>query len=292
MSLFYKILLSVASVLIFAGCLERIEPREKVFSGREIARVGDAALYDSNIKEEIYPAGITREDSVKLLAAYVDTWIRRQIKLQEAEKLFSGEGVDIEAKVADYRTSLLTRNLERYYVESQLDTAILPSEITDYFTRHRADFILDRAIIKGRVVRVPNTFRQQAELKTLMGSTTADKRQDFLDMCAKNNLELTEYGEWTDFRQLLTLVPTTIGRSYDYMLPVRKVQELSDADNKYYIQITGSMKKGEQAPLEWVEHIVRRIIITGRSNDIIRTAEDSLYNAAVSSNKVIVNITY
>lgn len=288
MGRFMKIVLLVSCALLIAGC-ERIVPKTKPDNGKEVARVGNAVLYDSSIKD-IYPTGVNKTDSLKILVAYVDSWVKRQIKLQEAERLLTGVGVDIEAKVADYRNSLLTRSLDQYYVENRLDTLILTSEIEEYYNQHRADFLMDRPIVKGRVARVPNTFRQQEQLKTLMSSQAEDKQQDFLDMCAKNNLEVITFGEWTDFRQLLGNVPAMSGRNYDYMLPVRKVQELSDADNKYFIEITASVKKGEQAPLEWVEHLVRRIIITGRSNEIIRESEESLYNAAMKSSKVIINI--
>lgn len=282
-----KIALLLLPVLMLTGCLERID--KGVDNNKVVASYGDAVLYEKNIKG-IYPQGVSEEDSLKLLQAYADSWLRRQIKLKEAEKVLSDEGIDIEAKVADYRNSLLVRNLDQYYVDNLLDTLILPSDIEDFYRQHKADFILDRAIIKGRVVRVPNTFRQGEQLKTLMGSTAGDKQKDFLDMCEKNNLELTVYENWTDFRELLNHAPTTSGRDYDYMLPIRKIQELADTDNKYYIQITDALDKGDQAPLEWVENVVRRIIITMRSNGIIRATEDSLYNAAVNENKVIINI--
>ncbi len=152
------------------------------------------------------------------------------------------------------------------------------------------DFTLDRNIVKGRIVRVPNTFRQQVQLKGLMGSPDADSQQDFTDMCLKNNFELTAYNNWVDFRQLLSKAPVVSGYSYENMLSLRSVQELSDAENKYYIQITACLKKGEPAPLEWVEHIVRRIILTGRRNDIIRSMEDSLYNSAVKQKKIEINV--
>ena len=285
----FKIIFGVLPFLVLTGCFERINKTEKKDQGREIARVGNVILYEKSIKD-IYSPGISEADSVKLLEAYAESWVRRQIKLQEAERILSNEGVDIESKVNDYRTSLLNRSLDQYYVDKSLDTLILPSEIDDYYKQHRSEFVLDRDIIKGRIVRVPNTFRQQAQLKTLMGSPGDDKQQDFLDMCTKNNFELTVFEQWTDFRVLLSKAPTMSGRNYDDMLQVRKVQELSDTENKYFIQITESLKKGENAPQEWVEEIVRRIILTQRRNEIIRSMEDSLYNSAATQNKIKINI--
>ncbi len=285
----FKIIFGVLPLLAFAGCFERIDKSDRGDNGREIARVGNAVLYEKNLKG-IYTPGLSEADSLKLLEAYAESWVRRQIKLQEAEKILSSEGIDIEAKVNDYRTSLLNRSLDQYYVDKHIDTLILQSEIEEYFNQHKSDFVLDREIIKGRIVRVPNSFRQQAQLRSLMDSPAKDKQQDFIDMCTKNNFELTVFDQWTDFRLLLAKAPTMSGRNYEYMLPVRKVQELSDAENKYYIQITESLKRGENAPLEWVEDIVRRIILTQRRNEIIRSLEDSLYNSAAAQNKIKINV--
>lgn len=285
----FKIIFGILPLLAFAGCFERIDKTDRSDNGREIARVGNVSLYEKNVKD-IYTPGLSEADSLKLLEAYAESWVRRQIKLQEAEKILSSEGIDIETKVNDYRTSLLNRSLDQYYIDKHIDTLILPAQTEEYFNQHKSDFILDRDIIKGRVVRVPNSFRQQAQLKALMDSSAPDKQQDFLDMCTKNGFDLTAFDQWTDFRLLLAKVPTTSGKSYEHMLPVRKVQELSDADNKYYIQITESLKKGESAPLEWVEEIVYRIILTQRRNEIIRFLEDSLYNSAAAQNKIKINI--
>ena len=246
MSQLLKIMLLVVPLLMLTSCFERLNRRD---DEREIARVGDAVLYEKDVRD-IYPPQVSETDSLRLLETYTESWVRRQIKLQEAERMLSSEGVDIEDKIEDYRTSLLNRSLDDYYASRLLDTVVTDEQIKGYYRQYMLDFTLDRNIVKGRIVRVPNTFRQQVQLKGLMGSPDADSQQDFTDMCLKNNFELTAYNNWVDFRQLLSKAPVVSGYSYENMLSLRSVQELSDAENKYYIQITACLKKGEPAPLE------------------------------------------
>lgn len=253
-----------------------------------LARVGDATLTENDVRG-IYSAGGSAADSLVLLEAYVKQWAKRQVKIQEAEKLATGSGMDLEAMVNDYRNSLLTQRLDQYYVDRYMDTLIPASQISGYYNQHRAQFVLDRTIVKGRIVRVPNSYRQTAKLKELMASTLPARQKDFEDTCEKNNFLLSEFEAWVDFSEFLTYLPVTRGRDYDNMLPNRKVQEMSDTDFRYYIQITDSRRKGEQAPLESVEHIVRRIIYNQRTNELIRRLEDSLYNAALTDEKIIIN---
>lgn len=284
---FLKIFVFLSIALVVTGCLETVRKSDKELI---LARVGGAILKESDVKG-IYSPAISGEDSVKLLEGYVNTWVKKQLKIQEAERLLVSSGVDVETLVNDYRNLLLTNRLDQYYVEQQMDTVIPPAVVEDYYNQHRAEFPLDRALVKGRIVRVPASYRQQAKLKELMGSPRADRQQDFMDTCAKNNFVLTEFEQWTEFREFLNYLPTTRGQNYDRMTTNRKVQEMSDADYKYYIQITENLNKGDQAPLERVEHLIRRIIHNQRSTEIIRRSEDSLYNAALGGGKVEINIS-
>ncbi len=283
-----KILMTAIALLTLAGCGSGAK------DGRGergvLARVGGAVLMEDDVKG-IYSAGGSAADSLALLEAHVNQWVKRQVKLQEAERLATGSGIDVEAMVNDYRNSLITHRLDQYYVDKYIDTLIPSPQIEEYYNRNLGQFLLDRTIVKGRVVRVPALYRQTAKLKELMGSPRPERQKDFLDLCEKNNFSLAEFETWTDFSEMLSYLPVTRGRDYDYLLRSNKVQELSDADFKYYVEITESRQKGAQAPLERVEHIVRRIIYNLRSREVILRIEDSLYNAALTDGKVLINIT-
>ena len=184
--------------------------------------------------------------------------------------------------VEDYRNSLLTYRLDRYYMD-RVDTVVSDSLVADYYAMHQPEFRLDRDIVKGRIVRLPASFRLRTKLKELMGSPNAERQQDFLDLAVKNGLTLTVFDEWVGFDEFLNRLPTVRGKSYDYLLTGSRIEELTDGDYKYYVQITDHAAKGQQAPLEWVENVVRNIIYNKRGSDAVRRMEDSLYHAALEN---------
>ncbi len=273
---YYEVLVAISLVLSASGCGRTLSSEDLV------AKVGDAELYVGDVAVNLVP-GTSPEDSSAIAEAYVNAWVRKQLKIQEAEKVLPQVGVDIETLVADYRNSLLTRRLDQYYVERKVDTVVTDSLVSDYYERHKQDFMLDRDIVRGRILKVPDKFRQQAKLKDMMSATSDERKQDFNDMVMKNGLTLTEFDNWVSFGSFLEYLPTVRGKSYAYLLPERKIAELDGDGFKYYIQITDCVRKGEQAPLEWVADVIRKIIYNQRSSAALQTLEDSLYNAAVEN---------
>ena len=275
----YKYPLIVAmTMLLTAGCGRS----HKISLTDAVARVGDEVLYRSDVETAV-PAGLTPDDSLHIAESHINSWIRSKIKLLEAEKILQ-ENQDIEDMVNNYRSSLLVNRLEKYYIDNHVDSLISDSLVTAYYASNGSEFKLDRNIVKGRIVRVPMGFRQEAKLKELMGSPKKERQQDFLDMSIKNNLLLSSFDGWIGFDDFLGNFPTVRGKNYDYLLTSGKINEFSDGDYKYFVQITEYVSRGEQAPLEWIDNIIRNIIFNRRSGEVIRNLEDSLYNAALNNN--------
>ena len=252
-----------------------------MFEEEELARVGDEKLYLSEIKT-IFTPGLTPQDSLKLLERYVDGWVKRQLKIQKAEELFAEDAPDVERMVEDYRSSLLSFKLDQYYVDAQLDTAMTDEDVKAYYNAHRTDFKLDRAIVKGVIVKLPAAHRQRAQVKTLMAAK-GEKYQDFLDLSRKNGFEVKEVAAWTDFSDFLNMLPTTKLRDYDGMLAKTGVQEMKDGEDMYYVLIAEHLDAGDASPVERVGETIKRVLFNQRRQEIIRNYEKDLYDVAVAS---------
>lgn len=286
MTRFLKISLLFALVLIMGACRELPLPFEY---DRVVAQVGDKKLRESDV-QSIYAQAETTEDSVALLEIYVDRWVKNELKLRAAENLFRDSEEAIEAMVAEYRNSLLTRRLDQYYVDQELDTLFTDAQIEEYYNRHPSDFRLDRTIVRGRQMRVPSTFRQVNKLREVMRSTSEEKLQDWRDMCQKNGLEVQEYNSWTDYSEFLSTLPTLRGRKYEELLTVGQLQEMRDDDGRYYFVITEIRRTGDAAPLERVRETIRRILFNQRQSEIIRAHEEQIYSEALASGELRINL--
>lgn len=283
MNLRAKITLAVGALLLLAGCREL--PR--YFAGdTTLARVGSRELRLRDVGSAI-PQGLAGQDSAAFVKVYVDRWVRKQLKLQEAEVLFSSSEADIDRMVEEYRQALLIRKLDQQYVDRSIDTTFTEEEIAAYYNAHQADFRLERPLVKGRIVRFDEGYRQAAKLKTLMASDSPAQQRDFRDICAKNDFTVSDFrDQWVDFSEFLSYLPALQSQNYDPVLASSAVQQMRDSKSHYYFQIEAVRREGEPVPLERLRPTIRRILFNQRQGEIIRRHEEELYARAVESGEV------
>ncbi len=276
----------LALLLALCGCREIVNP----FDGEQaLAKVGKKTLRRIDV-EPILPKGLSSEDSLKFLESYVDKWVRTELKVQAAGRIFESSSADIELQVQQYRNSLLTRKLDQYCISEVKDSLYTDKDIKNYYAQHKGEFTLDRNIVQARIVSIPSRYRQKNKIKELLKATSGDKLEDLRALCAKNGFSLTEINQWTDFSELLAMLPTKRNQNYNHLLEAAGVQELSDAEVTYYFIITDRRLSGQVAPLERVEEMIRWAVINQRKAEIIKSYEDSIYNAALRERTITVNI--
>ncbi len=273
------IALTLAVITMAVGC-------QRLPKDREVAWVGESVLMLSEVTAAT--GELAGDDSLKVATAFVEQWVRKQVKLQAAERELASSMAEIERLVDEYRTSLLGGRLEQQYLRGRMDTLITDSMVRVYFEAHRSDFVMDRTVLKGRIVRLPDNYRQSVKLFNLMGSKSDEKQQDFLDLCEKNNFELHSFENWVDFGEFLSYLPVRRDKNYDYILSGGEIRQMADADSKYFIQIYDVIKKGANAPYERVEDMVRRILFNRRRTELIATFNDSLYHSALSEGVITI----
>jgi hypothetical protein len=255
-----------------------------------VARAGGETLRQMDIEAAV-PTGITGEDSVKWVESYVDRWVRDNLKLQQAEELF-GDDATYEELVRAYRNSLVIRRMDERIIEQAVgDSLYTTADLHAYYNEHRGDFVLDRSIVKGRVVAFPTSLRQKARLKVIFASWSTDGRDEALAMAQKNAFSLREMDEWTEYSQFLALLPTRRNATYDDQLSrTGVVQEMVDGGTTYWFVITEARTAGGTTPYEWVSDIVRQSVATRRRAELVKAAEDSIYNTALVEKRAVINL--
>ena len=247
-----------------------------------LARVGREELSITEVKQAI-PSNLKGEDSVVFAKHYIDKWLVRQLKIEEADQLFPGSVNDIEKMVEDYRQTLLTGKVDQYYVDKLMNNELSDKDIADYYNTHKSDFTLDRTLVKGRILRFDGAYRQSKRLKEQMRKASASPTdaKTFSDVCEKNGFVLTDYrSEWISFSDFLANLPTTRSQDYDPLLDKMDIQEMEANGTRYYFDFTSVCRKGNVAPLESVSENIRRILLTQRRSEIIKTHEEEIVKRA------------
>ncbi len=269
-------------VVLLVGCREL----PSYFQGNEpLAKVDGHTLYLHEV-ERVAPSGITGDDSAAFYRLYADRWVTRQLKLREAEQLFSEAEADIEAMVEEYRQSLLIRKLDQYWVDQQIDTLFSEEEIQTYYNAHLGDFRTDRTLVKGTILAFPEKDRRTKQLLQLMQSGKADDRKDLEDICAKQGFQLREFGEWVDYEEFLSALPTLRGDDYSSLLSSSHVQQMRGDHTHYYFQLKAVRRSGEALPLEFVRETIRRILFNRRQSDLLRQREEESRRTALENEEI------
>ena len=260
-----------------------------------IARVGGELLTVQDISA-VVPSNLKGDDSLSFVKQYTDKWLVRQLKVNEADELFSGTEKDIEKLVEDYRQTLLTSKVDQYYIDQQMSDDVSQEDITEYYNTHKSQFLLDRTLVKGRILRFDATYRQSTKLKTQMQKAATSQNDDkaFSDLCAKNNFLLIDNrSEWVNFADFLSNLPIPQSQNNEPLLDKMGVQELKIGSDRYYFDFTSVCRKGNVAPLEIVSDNIRRILITQRRSQIIKSHEEQILKSALEGGdaKVYKNMT-
>ncbi len=277
-----KISVILLALTALVSCRDFTKP---LFGDDIIARAGGKTLYIEDVKG-IFPEGITAEDSVRLLESFADQWVKKQLKVEAAEEMFAKSQDDIEQMVEDYRNSLLTYKVDQAQIDKTLDTLCTAEEITAFYKDNINDFVLDRPLFKGRMVVVPASFRQQKKLSELITASDGDERQDFVDICMKNNFPLREFASWTELSELVALLPKKATPEFTS----GKLLKIEDRDDIYYVYFPSLLRVGDHTPEERVSDVIRRVLINKRKENIIRNLEDSLFTKAKLEKSIVINV--
>ncbi len=288
-------LLKISVFVMLLGAVSCRELPDYLMGDDVIARVGGELLTVQDISA-VVPSNLKGDDSLSFVKQYTDKWLVRQLKVNEADELFSGTEKDIEKLVEDYRQTLLTSKVDQYYIDQQMSDDVSQEDITEYYNTHKSQFLLDRTLVKGRILRFDATYRQSAKLKTQMQKAATSQNDDkaFSDLCAKNNFLLIDNrSEWVNFADFLSNLPIPQSQNNEPLLDKMGVQELKIGSDRYYFDFTSVCRKGNVAPLEIVSDNIRRILITQRRSQIIKSHEEQILKSALEGGdaKVYKNMT-
>lgn len=262
---------------------------QRLFSseqGRVLAVVGDKRLYTSDITAAI-PSHAHGQDSVDFADLYLDRWVKHQIKVREAERIFSSSSFEIEQMVESYRHSLLSQKLNQYYLGTTTSTPFNSEDVNRYYDENKSHFKLSKAIVKGVIMRMPANHDSRTAITTMMKSRSKDTRTNLISMCDKSpELTFDEYTtRWIDYSEFIAMLPM-VRDDRDLYMSRKGVQSLKDDEHIYLFEIVELRKVGETKPLEQVEDQIKMLLTKQFHNDIIRSREEALYQSAMNSEYV------
>lgn len=277
--------LTFFGVLTLTGCefikMKKEQAAEEV-ERFPVARVNNAYLYKDELAG-IVAAGTNKEDSAVRVEAYINSWVRKQLLIQEAARKIAINEAEVERKILDYRFSLIAYEYQAYYVKQNLDTVISNPEIEKYYKENIDNFILKQNIVQATFIKVPKTAPRTNKVKDFMYSKKEKDEKELKSYCLSFS---TAYhlsdSTWMAFDELVKNSPLVEIPNKIQFLKANPYYETSDDGYLYFLKVDKYRISDNISPLEFVKDDIRNIILNKRKVELAKKLEDDVYNNAVS----------
>lgn len=278
---------AVLLLTVLSGC-DLIKMRnDKTTSGEreQVARVNDTYLYKDELMGIIAP-GTSREDSASRVAAYVDSWIRKQLLIQEAAKKIHIDEAAIERKILDYRYSIIAYEYQTYYVKQHLDTAVSKTEIETYYKDNIDNFILKQNIVQATFIKVPKTAPRTNKIKDLIYSSRDKDERELKSYCLSFSAAYhISDSTWMPFDELVKSSPLVEIPNKIQFLKSNPYYETSDDTYLYFLKVDRYRISDNISPLEFVTDDIQNIILNTRKVALAKKLEDEVYTEAQNNDE-------
>ena len=247
-----------------------------------IARAYDQHLYWSDLRRAI-PLDATPEDSAARAQAIIDAWLREQVVLHTAERNLGPDQKDLEARLRDYRNSLIVYAYESALIDQKLDTTIGGDEIQRYYEENRENFILKDNIVRARWFRIrDDDQRTLKQVEQWFRSDTEKDRHELEVWLAGHRVEPHDSGsDWWSFKELQKEVPIETQNPVDFLsAQPRQRLVLKDSLGTCFVDILEHRLQEGVSPLRMVRDEIRAVLLNQRKQLLIQRMRDDLYRNA------------
>jgi len=251
-----------------------------------VARVEDSYLYKDEL-EGITPPGTPAQDSATRVEAYIESWIRKELLIQEATRKMNINEAEVERKILDYRYSIIAYEYQTQMVKKNLDTAISKQEIQDYYKQNIDNFILKQNIVQATFIKVPKTAPRTEKIKEMIFSNREKDFRELKSYCLSfSSAYQISDSTWMVFDDLVRNSPLAEIPNKIQFLKANPYYETSDDSYLYFLKVNTYRITDNVSPLDFVRNEVKNIILNKRKVQLAKQLEDDVYESAVAEEKI------
>ena len=278
---FFRVSVAVGCFFL-SGCdLIKMKVSDSDAERQPAAKANDSYLYRDELAGIVAP-GTPAEDSARLVEAYINTWIRKQLLIQEASRKIDINEAQVERKILDYKYSIIAYEYQTYYIKQHLDTAVSSSEIEEYYKGNIDNFILKQNIVQGTFIKIPKNAPRTEKIKELIFSTREKDENELKSYCLSFSVAYHISGlNWVVFDELVRNSPLAEIPNKIQFLKSNPYFETSDDNYLYFLKIGQYRISDNISPLEFVRDDIRNIILNKRKVELAKKLEDEVYETAL-----------
>jgi len=250
--------------------------------GTPLASVGAATLTEADVRAAM-PTGLSTDDSVKFVRAYVNSWVDSHLITDIASGEVNMERVD--RLTDEYRRQLIMQEYRRHMFETH--AASVPDDsLRAYHAAHSGEFLLERPMVRGVYIKVPDDAPGLRRMRKLYRS---DRPAD-IDALEKEVLGAAIHydyfrDKWVDWEQIEMRVPV----DFTGWPGKDRTLDASAGGFTYLLRITDVLPAGTPMPYEQARPLIlQRMLASGRRAYDARLIAD-LRRRALDDGTLIIN---
>ncbi len=254
-------------------------------SNPAVARVYEKQLLLEDLKA-ILPPNLNPEDSAMLSKNFIDQWVKKELKVKQAELLLNPSSKDIQKQLDDYRQSLLIHLWEKKMMDEKLDTIVTDTEVFNYYQLHLEDFILKKDLVKMIYIQLSISQYDYYKLRRSLRYSYPEEMESVYEYCSENATQMIDFNnEWVYFDDAIQLVPNKITNA-KYFITNNEYNEIIESGHRHIIRVYDHKLSGDPSPLDRVWNDISNLILLKRKMELIKKLETEGYNEAMKSNKI------
>lgn len=270
----------VLAAVVSAGCGRR-DP-----GGDVAVRVGDALLTRTEISEAV-PSGLTGDDSVRFVNAYIRNWIDdRLIDAVAVNNIPDTREID---RMADeYRRQLIMWEYRRLMSAEHGESQFSDDTLKAYYDRHSRELLTTEPIVRGLYLRVGEDDRRLPELRRLYRSRKAGDA-DKLEKTVVHDDGYTYFRDrWIPWKSVAAMLPADIVGQAEANAAVKRQSDFTSGGYTYLIDISDYMPAGSIMPYETaIPAITEKLRAESRAGYDMKLRRE-LYDKAVADGKIVI----
>lgn len=251
-----------------------------------IAQVYYQKLYLSELQRDI-PSGLNAEDSIAIANDYINSWIKEQLILHEAEKKLSLHEKNFDKQLDNYRNTLLVNT---YYNKLTSDTnafKVSDKEMNAFMRSFDKRYTVDRDIVKVNYVKLSKHSKLIEPVKAILFDDA--KRVSEKDKLVKILSDSVEYfvdDDWLYLDDIEQELPITITNASTLLSEYKHIEK---DDNEYHYLIVFLDYKSKRSLNESNEELsaARMMLLQQRKQQFIDNYVNKLYDNAMKEGVII-----
>lgn len=253
-----------------------------------LARVGEKVLFLSDV-ESVFSEFKGMNDSAEMSKLFINSWVKKQVLLSEAEIYLKGINSDFTKQLEDYKNSLMVYAYESDRADKELDTLVKAEDIETYYEENKDKFRANETLFKGLYFKVDrDSIRYiKRRINNLIGTNEELNLGEIELFCNNSTLDyVVSVKHFTPILNIVEKLPL-------YSIDVKNVHKqkglvefTGDGDVVYYLYVLDFIERGDVLPLELSMNSVKKVMLKQRRLEFLERINKQLYDKAVENGDI------